>query len=201
MVTDMKSRTYTMTARARATDETRRRILQAFVDEHLERLVGDIALADVAARAGVSVQTVLRHFGNRAALVDQALAFGQEAVRERRRTPVGDVPAAVRTIVEHYERDGDQVLLMLAQEATEPLLARITTEGKQLHRDWVAEVFAPYLPPDGEREEILDLLVAATDVYTWKLLRRDRRLSRSTTENRIARLVRAVLDSSSKGTP
>jgi AcrR family transcriptional regulator len=196
MVTDMKStRTYTMTARARATAETRRRILQAFVDEHLQRLVGDIALSDVANRAGVSVQTVLRHFGTRAALVDQAIAFAQQAVVERRRTPVGDVPGAVRTIVEHYEQDGDHVLLMLAQEATEPLMSRITTQGKQLHRDWVAEVFAPYLSAaDAQRNEVVDLLVVATDVYTWKLMRRDRGLDRTSTEERMTSLVRAVLD-------
>jgi len=183
-----------MTARARATDQTRRRILQAFVDEHMERLVGDIALADVASRAGVSVQTVLRHFGNRAALVDQALSFAQQAVVERRRTPVGDLTGAVRTIVEHYEQDGDRVLLMLAQEGTEPLMARITTEGKRLHRDWVREVFAPYLPADEPSDEVVDLLVVATDVYAWKLLRRDRRLARTETEDRMTRLVRAVLD-------
>jgi len=183
-----------MTARARATDQTRRRILQAFVDEHMERLVGDIALADVATRAGVSVQTVLRHFGNRAALVDHALSFAQDAVVERRRTPVGDVAAAVRTIVEHYEQDGDRVLLMLAQEATEPLMARITTQGRRLHRDWVSEVFEPYLLATGGRDEVVDLLVVATDVYAWKLLRRDRRLGRTETEDRMTDLVRAVLD-------
>jgi hypothetical protein len=36
-------------------------------------------------------------------------------------------------------------------------------------------------------------LVVATDVYTWKLLRRDRRLGRQRTEERIRRLVDAVL--------
>jgi AcrR family transcriptional regulator len=135
MVTDMKTtRTYTMTARAEAAAETRRRILQATVDEHSERRVADISLGDIAARAGVSVQTVLRHFGSRAHLVEEAVVFRRTQVREERSTPAGDVAAAVRTIVDHYERDGATTLLMLAQEDTEPLMARITGEGKLLHR-------------------------------------------------------------------
>src|SRR4051794_24088077 len=188
------TRTYTMTARAEATADTRRRILQATIDEHSERRAADISLGDIAGRAGVSVQTVLRHFGSRAGLVEEALVFGQARVLEERRAPEGDVEAAVHAVVTHYERDGAQALLMLAQEDTEPLMARITTDGKRLHRDWVAEVFGPYLPPDGTaRDELVALLVVATDVYAWKLLRRDRELSVATTENRMASLVRAVL--------
>jgi len=183
-----------MTTRAEAAAETRRRILQATVDEHSERRVADISLGDIAARAGVSVQTVLRHFGSRSGLVEEAMVFGQSQVMEERSTPAGDVSAAVRTLVDHYERDGATALLMLAQEDTEPLMARITSEGKLLHRTWVSDVFAPYLPPVGRRrDELVDLLVVATDVYAWKLLRRDRGLSRSDTENRISSLVRAVL--------
>jgi AcrR family transcriptional regulator len=194
MTTDMKStRSYTMTARAEATEQTRRRILRACVDEHLQRPVAEIALADIAARAGVSVQTVLRHFGSRAGLVEEALGFAQAAVVEQRRAPVGDPEAALRILVEHYESEGESVLLMLAQEQSEPLMARITTAGKRLHREWVAEVFAPYLSRGGDGEQLLDLLVVATDVYAWKLLRRDRRLTRSQTEERMTALVRAVL--------
>ena len=40
---------------------------------------------------------------------------------------------------------------------------------------------------------MVDLLVVATDVYTWKLLRRDRRLSVRRTCERMESLVRAVL--------
>ncbi len=58
-----------------------------------------------------------------------------------------------------------------------------------MHRAWVEEVFAPYLDVADDREELTDLLVVATDVYTWKLLRRDRRLGRDRTERRMRRLV------------
>lgn len=185
-------RSYTMTARARSVEQTRTRILDATVAVHQERLAAEISLDHVAARAGVSVQTVLRHFGSRADLVDAAIEHAQAAVVEERRTPVGDVQAAVHVLVDHYESRGDGVLVLLAQEGTEQLARRITEQGRALHRAWVEEVFAPFLdrPDSGE---VVDLLVVATDVYAWKLLRRDRGLSRDSTEARITRLVSTVL--------
>jgi AcrR family transcriptional regulator len=184
------SRTYTMTARARSVEQTRDRILDATATLHMERLAREIGLDDIAGRADVSVQTVLRHFGNREALVDAAVARSQKQVLEERRAPAGDVEGAVRVIVAHYELRGDGVLLLLAQESSEEFARRITDTGRALHRRWVTEVFAPYV---GDDDALIDLLVVATDVYTWKLLRRDRGLSRARTTRRITDLVRAVL--------
>ena len=135
------TRPYTMTARARSTEETRRRILTATIDLHLERPAAGIGLEDIAARADVSVQTILRHFGTRDGLVEAATAQAQEDVREERRTPVGDVAAAVEVLMSHYEARGDSVLVLLAQEDTEAFAREITSGGKQLHRAWVAETF------------------------------------------------------------
>jgi AcrR family transcriptional regulator len=187
------TRTYTMTARARAVEETRARILDACVALHGERPVTEIGLDDIAARAGVSVQTVLRHFGSRAGLEEASFERAQRAVADERRTPVGDVAAAVQVIVEHYERRGDMALLMLAQESHQDLMARITRQGKAMHRAWVVEVFAPFLAAADDPEALTDLLVVATDVYAWKLLRRDRGLSRERTESRMRRLVEGLL--------
>jgi len=65
------------------------------------------------------------------------------------------------------------------------------------HREWVEQVFAPYISGD---PELVNLLVVATDLYTWKLLRQDRRLSRARTEQHVTRLIRALLpESSSNG--
>lgn len=187
------ARTYTMTARARSVEQTRTRILDGTVDLHGERLAADIGLDDVAARAGVSVQTVLRHFGSRAGLVDAAFEHGLRDVREERQAPVGDVDAAVHALVEHYETRGDGVLVMLAQEQGQELVRRITDSGRKVHREWVEEVFHPYLAEHPDTDELTDLLVVATDVYAWKLLRRDRGLSRRRTESRIRTMVRALL--------
>ena len=187
-------RSYTMTTRARATEQTRTRILDATADLAGERLVSDISLELVAQRAEVSVQTVLRHFGSRAGVFEQAQRYAESRIAEERRSPVGDVGAAVHTVVDHYELRGSAVLMMLAQEGTDTLMASVTTSGKRLHRDWVETTFAPHLAAAADPDELTDLLVVATDVYTWKLLRRDRGLSRARTEQRIRRLVDALLD-------
>lgn len=195
-VNDMKTtRTYTQTTRAAAAEETRLRILRAAVDLQAERLTSEISLDDVAARAGVSVQTVLRRFGSRAGLIEQGVAYMNDVIADERRTPVGDVPAAIRTVVDHYETRGDLALLMLAQESAYEHIRQMSQAGKDLHRTWVADAFSPDLDAldPADREELLDLLVVATDVYTWKLLRRDRGHTRSQTERRMNTLVTALL--------
>ena len=123
--TNMNARRgYTMTARAQAVEATRTSILDAVIELARERLLPDIALDDVAARAGVSVQTVLRHFGSRDALFDAAIAHGQLAAAEERRAPRGDVEQALRVLMDHYEKQGRGVLLLLAQEQVGPSGAR-----------------------------------------------------------------------------
>jgi AcrR family transcriptional regulator len=189
------TRRYTQTTRAVAAEETRLRILDAAVALQTARLAAEISLEDVAAQAGVSVQTVLRRFGNRAGLFDAAVVHANSQVEEERRAPAGDVPAALRILVDHYEKRGDMALMMLAQESTYAHVRQLADAGKAMHRHWVTEVFAFDLDGLGAAalEEAVDLLVVATDVYTWKLLRRDRGLSRATTEHRITTLVSAVL--------
>ncbi len=183
-----------MTARAQAVEATRTGILDALVELAATQPLSAIGLDDVAERAAVSVQTVLRHFGTRAGLFETAVEYAMGAVEQERRTPVGDVSSAVQVIVDHYESRGTSSLLFLAQEGSEPLAAQITSGGRALHRTWVTEAFAPLLPAKaGERDAAVDLLVVATDVYTWKLLRKDRNLSRAHTQQRMERLVRAVL--------
>ncbi|GAB3653477.1 hypothetical protein GCM10027596_03960 [Nocardioides korecus] len=188
----MKStRRYTMTARAAAVAETRTRLMRATFELSHDHLMRDITLEAVAGRAGVSVQTLLRQFGSRDGLLEATREFARAEIREERQTPVGDVEAAVRVVVDHYEVRGDLVLLLLAQESTDAMVRSITGSGREVHRTWVREVFAPYLDEDdGTR---LDLLVVATDLFTWKLLRRDRRHSRAVTEARMRTLVAAVL--------
>jgi AcrR family transcriptional regulator len=188
-------RTYTMTARAKSAEETRLRILTAAFELQSRRLAAEIGLEAVAEEAGVSVQTILRRFGSRAGLFEATVAFATERIVEERRAPAGDVPSAVRVLVDHYEKRGDLALMLLAQETSYEHVRQLSESGKRTHRTWVEDVFAPHLADlsPAVREEVVDLLVVATDVYTWKLLRRDRGHSRIQTEHRMNTLVGAVL--------
>jgi AcrR family transcriptional regulator len=191
-----------MTTRSTSAARTQESIVRAVLELSTEKLTVEIVLADVAARAGVSVQTILRHFGSRDGLFDAAVAFATTEVVAERETPVGDISAAVRVLVDHYEMRGDWVLSLLGQEATDERIRGITVTGKDVHRRWVETVFEPYLSNQepGSRSETVDLLVVATDVYAWKLIRRDAGRSRNETEHRIVRLVQAIVDSLSEGT-
>lgn len=128
----------------------------------------------------------------------QAAERESSRVSGERDAPVGDVPAAVAVLVDHYERTGDRVIRMLAEEERVPGLRDIVDYGRAMHRDWCARTFAPAL--DGltrqERGRRLAQLVAVCDVYTWKLLRRDAGLSRRQTELAMVELLNPMLEDS-----
>ena len=188
------TRSYTMSARAEAVRETRERILEATLSVAAVKPLAALTLGDVALQAKVTVQTVLRQFDSRDQLLDAAAEHAAAQVERERTTRVGDVEAAVRTVMAHYERRGDAVLVLLAQDRWDARVQAVTDNGRAFHRRWVAEAFGPQLNAHPERDAILDLLVVSTDIYTWKLLRRDRRLSEARTHARMLRLVRAVLE-------
>jgi AcrR family transcriptional regulator len=182
-----------MRARADAVAHTREQILEAAMRLSEERLGFAIGLADVAERAGVTVRTVLRHFGSRDGLFESLLSFAREQVVGERATPVGDTARATQTIVGHYELRGDRVMRMLEEESVDARIAEHVAQGRRVHRDWVRTTFAPQLAQAADRKALEDLLVVATDVYTWKLLRRDARLSRARTEERMQTMIRRLV--------
>jgi AcrR family transcriptional regulator len=183
-----------MAARGEAVEQTRARILDAVGAIAFEELDLDPTLETVAGRAGVSVQTVLRHYGTRAALFEAAVRGVTAEVVTERTPPSDDPDAALDALVRHYERRGPLVLVMLARERTDPLIAALTESGKRLHRAWVSEVFAARLPAEpAAREALLDQLVVATDVYAWKLLRGDRHLPATVVRERMRAMTDALL--------
>src|SRR4051795_2705221 len=123
------ARTYAQTARAEATERTRKAILVAAI-ARFRRGELDTNLEALADEAGVAPRTILRHFGSKDGLVEAAIAAGNAAVRAERRTPAGDAEAFARSLVRHYEKDGDRVLRLLAAEDRYPLLRVGAQEGR-----------------------------------------------------------------------
>ena len=181
-----------MGARADAAAATGDRILDAAVEMFWEQPGEKMSLDEVARRAGVTVQTVIRRFGGREGIIAAAAKREVERTRvQRDEAPVGDVTAAVGVLVEHYERTGERVLRMLAEESRLPALSDIADAGRAVHRNWCARVFAPALAGRSgvERQRRLAQIVAVCDVYTWKLLRLDAQLSRRQTELALVELL------------
>jgi AcrR family transcriptional regulator len=191
----LNKRPYQMRARAEAAAKTGRRILEAVIELHRERFFDQVSLEDIAERAGVTVQTVIRRFGSKERLIEAAAEEGKRQVeRQRDRAPIGDIEGAVKNLVDHYEEWGDSALRLLAQEERVAAFRSITDAGRALHYQWVERTFAPLLANRaGEaRRRLLAELIAVCDVYFWKLLRRDLGLSREQTDLAIRETILAL---------
>lgn len=178
-------RRYRMTARAEAAAATRERILDAAIALFWEQPLLDLPLEVVARRAGVSLPTVIRHFGDRQGLFAACAEREYGRIRRQRdEAPAGDVRAAMRILFDHYEEMGDAVLRLLAEENRAPGLHEIADRGREYHAHWCERVFAPALASlsGDERARRLAQFIVLTDVFAWKLLRRDRKLSRGEAE-------------------
>ena len=139
-------------------------------------------LEDVAKAAGVSVQTILRAFGSRVGLMVATLETeAPDAVDFTRfaNIDVSNLDSFVRTVFTVYDKIGDLVIGTLADENRSPEFKKSLDVGRTFHREWVTKVFAPYIErkPDPERQVLFHALMAATDIYIWKILRRDEALS------------------------
>jgi AcrR family transcriptional regulator len=188
-------RAYRQTSRAEATRRTRERILDA-TDELFQGDSGAaLTLEQVAAGADTTVMTVLRHFGSR----DGLIAAGAERFRgrlqaDRDLVPTGDLDAITRYLDEHYEQTGRGHLRLYPLEETSPPIGSLLEHGRELHRRWVVRVLAPHL--DGLDGEDLTrrtaLLVVATDLLTWRLLRLEQGLDRPGYRAAVLDLLRAL---------
>lgn len=189
----MKTRKYEMAARQQAKDATREAILAAAIDTFTAAQSFDITLPAVAKRAGITVKTVLRHFGNRETLIDAAWSRAYQDVLDERTPPSASTGDALRVLIAHYERRGDLVLAILA-DADDPRAQQMSATGRLAHREWVEKVFDTGLPTDpARRTRLIDVLVVATDVYAWKLLRRDRGLSVDDVQDRMTLMTESLL--------
>jgi AcrR family transcriptional regulator len=191
-----------MAARAAAVEATRERILDAACDAFLASWYEDVTLRAVAAAADVALQTVVNHFGTKEALYGAAVERISDAIEARRYdVQPGDVEGAVATLIDDYDRTGDFTLRTLAEEGRLLVVGPGLARGRRGHQDWVEHVFPTALTDlrGAARRRRLAQLVAVTDVYTWKLLRRDKELSRDQTVLAVRELVEALHSSPGGG--
>jgi AcrR family transcriptional regulator len=189
------TRQYTQRTRAEAAEATGRRIVEAFLARLMAQWFDEITLDQVAADAGVTVQTVVRRFGGKEGLLSDAVKTLAPQIKARRAAPSGDVDRLVENLLGDYEKTGDAVVRLLALEPRHPALKTVLDFGRRSHREWTRSAFAGALEPleAPARERSLDALVTVTDVYTWKLLRRDMGRSVHATAIVMKNLIRATI--------
>jgi AcrR family transcriptional regulator len=191
----MKRRAYRQQARAASTEENRTAILDAVDALFLPHPGAELLLDEVAEHAGTTVQTVLRHFGSKAGLLEAAARRGLEKAKTGRdQVPAGDLPAIAAYLGRHYEASGAMVLRMLSVEDKVPQVATIAQHGRDMHRAWVERVLAPLVGSVAgrERRRRVAVLVAVTDVLTWKVLRLEQGLSQRDYQHSVLELLEAV---------
>jgi len=196
------ARPYTQTARAASAEDTARRIIGAFTARLMTHWFDEITLDAVAADADVTVQTIIRRFGGKDGLLPGAVEIIAAQVAARRDAPPGDIDASIRGLVTDYEHCGDAILRLLALESRHEVLHKFLEIGRGEHRAWVAFAFQSALVPRStrranqklDRRGLLDALVIATDVYAWKLLRRDMKRSVSVSAATMSAMCRAIVD-------
>jgi AcrR family transcriptional regulator len=175
--------------------DTRERIARCALEQFLERPYDEVTLATVAEASAVSHQTVLNHFGSKEGVFAAAVDVLEARISATRAAAVpGDAAGAVESLFTDYERSGDANVRFAVLESRLPHVAERLVQARAHHQAWLAQVFAGALPTRGaKRQRALAALHAATDVYTWKLLRRDLGLERAEAARVMEGLVVSVL--------
>ena len=136
--------------------ETERQILEAAGEIIATEEFDSLSMRRVAANAGVSLSTVVRHFGTKDALLAALVAHGDDdEERDELRTKIdpGDVAARCASCSATTRRPGQQLMHMLAQEHRFPALSELLDVGRRGHRRWVRWAFAPQLAERSRRRE------------------------------------------------
>src|SRR5919107_347688 len=111
-------RAYRKVARAAGEERTRMALLDAAQALFFERPWEGITLGAVAGRAGVTKQTLLRHFGSKEGLLEAAFERAMGEVRSRRMAvPGDDIEEAVDNLLDHYDDRGWMALRMGRMES------------------------------------------------------------------------------------
>lgn len=193
-----EKRKYNASVQAEIRALTHQRVLDGAAALFLEKWLDEMTLQDVAEKSGVTVQTLLRHFGSRDQLFITAIQEIDLGADGRRAEPQsGNVKEIVKAITDYYEEYGDGVLRCLAQEIRFPMLDIPLKKGRVQHRNWVKKVFAIYLTrlSGDERQDLEDQLYSLCEVYLWRIYRIDFKKSRAALEKAWFIQIKSVIES------
>lgn len=196
-MTNVKERTYRMSARADAAELTAERIVDAMLERLRTTPYERIRLEDVAADAGVTSQTVIRRFGSKPMLMTTTVERELGRIVTRREASIRETRAqTISALVSHYEEYGLLILKTYSEAPLVPGLPELAARGRAYHVDWCRRAFADHLAAgldDATRRRRLAQIVAVCDATTWRILRVDGDLTPQDTERAITELLTPLL--------
>lgn len=167
----MNKRTYTSELRKAQAEATRTKILDALV-EVLAEGVDTLSVPAVAERAGVSVGTVYRHFGDKAGMLKALMPYTQT----RSGIEIGSTPEsldemreAVGQVFRHFENTDDLLRAAFASRIGREVRIKGSTERLQLMKEALQQ-----LEPGLESNQLdhmakLVLILTTSEAYQqWK---------------------------------
>ena len=174
-VKEMSPRKYDMTRRASAVAETRRRIVGATLELHGEQGIGATSWDDIAARAGVGVGTVYRHFPSLDELIPacgeitrHVLALPDPgSVFEGLEAPAERIECLVREAFAIYGRGAAQLRAIRNEPDVHPNVAEAGEEVEASLAALIDAAFEPIGITPGDRAVVRAMI----DLGTWDALR------------------------------
>lgn len=167
----MNKRTYTSELRKAQAEATRTKILDALV-EVLAEGVDTLSVPAVAERAGVSVGTVYRHFGDKAGMLKALMPYTQtRSGIEIDSTPesLDEMREAVGQVFRHFENTDDLLRAAFASRIGREVRIKGSTERLQLMKEALQQ-----LEPGLESNQLdhmakLVLILTTSEAYQqWK---------------------------------
>jgi AcrR family transcriptional regulator len=199
----MSPRKYDMTRRASAAAQTRRRILEATLELHGEQGIAATSWDDIAARAGVGVGTVYRHFRSLDELIPAcgeitrqvialpdphavpALFDGIDAPARRFELLVGEAFAI-------YERGAPQLRAIRNDPDVHPNIAEAGEEVEATLAALIDAAVEPFAITPADRAVVRAMI----DLNTWDALR-DQELGQAEAVTAIAQMLIARITTAS----
>jgi AcrR family transcriptional regulator len=182
-----------MTRRASAAAQTRRRIIDATRELHGEQGIAATSWDDIAARAGVGVGTVYRHFPSLDELIPACGEISMQIIAPPdpgdaaslfagAGAPAERIERLVREVFAIYERGAPQLRAIRNEPGIHPAVAR---SGEELEASLTALVDAAGVAPADRA-----VVRAMIDLGTWQALR-DQGLGQAEAVGAVSRMLAA----------
>lgn len=167
----MTTRTYNSELREAQAAATRKKILDGLVEVMADG-VDALSVPAVARRAGVSIGTVYRHFGNKAGLLAGLVPYAAERTgieTEKIPTNLDEMDAAVHAVFERLEDADDLIRAALASRVGREARLEATVTRLELIRRMFEQVDPSLREEQVEHLSRVVLILSSSDTYReWK---------------------------------